>query len=492
MTGSTEFKKRAAGFLNGTGGSLKTQMLRSGFWVGVSSIGSNILVLARSIVLARILAPEVFGLMAICLVIIRSLDLFTETGYGAALIHRQKGFEEAKDTAFTLLVLRGLALTAITVLIAPVAASYYEITLLDSLVKVIALSFIIGGFYNINAVSYQKNLDFRRLTYLELLQNAANTAAVVAMAFYLRSVWALVLGHVTASVLGVVISYMLIPGRPRFRLDFNIAKELFSYGKFITGLTIVVFFTIEMGTFVIGKVSGMEALGYYVIAFTLANLPTSHFSKIVSRIVFPVYSKLQGDMALLRETYFKVLRVVSMVAIPASAGLAVLSTEIIEVVYGKNWLPAADALKVLALFGCIRAISSLNGYVYNAIGKPGISFYINAIRFAVSAVMIYPMTLWYGITGAALTLTSAIALEFLIGSAYLSRTIGLPIRRAGAGLLRATLLSLGMSAALFHIKDYMDVNVYSLAALIAAGAGMYILFNIRELFSIFRERSLPA
>ncbi len=491
MAGLEGYWSRISGFLHGTGGSLKTQTLRSGFWVGISSAGNNILSFARSIVLARILAPDVFGLMAICLIIVRGLELFTETGYNAALIHRQDGYDEAKDTAFTLLVLRGFVLAAVTALAAPLLAAFYAIDVLDSLIKVMAISFIFCGFHNINTVRYQKNLNFKVITYMETLQNVANTAFVIFLAYYLQSVWALVIGHVVAAFMGMAISYLLIPGRPRLRFDAKIARELVGYGKYITGLTIVVFLSIEGGNFIIGKIAGMEALGYYVIAFTLANLPTSHFSKIISRVIFPVYSKLQNDLPLLRQTYTKVLKLVSKFAIPAAFGLAALSDEIIGTVYGQKWMPAADVLKILAVFGCIRAVSSLNGYVYNAIGTPRITFYTNIARLALTAVLIYPLTLAFGISGAAWTITLAIVLEFIIGTLKLSSSIGLPLIEVAKVLSTNVLLSLVMAAVIIAAKGVLGAGLLSLAFLVVLGASVFAVLNLRELSALLGRRS-PA
>lgn len=476
-------------FLNKTDGTLRQQTIRSGFWVGTSSIGNNLLSFVRSVVLARILAPEIFGLMAICLVVVRGLELFTETGYSAALIQRQKGFDDAKDTAFTLMVIRGLLLTTIVIFIAPLISSYYEIESLDILVKVIGISFIFNGLLNINIVSHQKDLNFKRLTYFEQIQNITNTVIVITLAYWLRSVWALVIGHVIASITGAFISYLMFNGRPRLKLDMRIAKELFGYGKFITGLTIVVFISIESGTFVLGKIGGMDQLGYYVLAFTLANLPSSQFSRIISKVLFPVYSKLQNDTEVLRALYLKVLKLVSKLAIAAAAGLATLAPEIIQVVYGEKWLPAVDALRVLAVFGAIRAVSSVNGYVFNAIGKPKVTFYVNVVRLLFTLILIYPLTLEYGLIGAAMAVTVAIALEFLLSLVSLLKTLGLQFHVVAKDLLMAVFLSMVMAGVLTVAKTVVvQTNPYTLGMLIMLGALFYTLINFRDLTVLLKRK----
>ena len=240
---SVESARRMSRFLGRTDGGLVQRVLRSGVWVGVQNAGQSILQTLRSIILARLLAPEIFGLMSLCQVAIRGLDLFTETGIAPALIHRQDRVEEAKDTAYTLQILRGFLLAILAVPLAPLAAYYYNEPQLQNVILALSAVFIISGFSNINTVLLQKELDFRRLAYLELTVSLVSTVSVSILAYIMRSVWALVIGQVLTSLLRVSLSYIIVPGRPAMRFDRQIAKELFGYGRFITGLTIVLFIT---------------------------------------------------------------------------------------------------------------------------------------------------------------------------------------------------------------------------------------------------------
>ncbi|MFY4731258.1 oligosaccharide flippase family protein, partial [Nitrospira sp. BLG_2] len=300
--------KRIGRFLGRSDGTLQHKAIRSGVWVGLSSAGVAVLSFARSIILARLLTPEIFGLMAVCSMAVRMIEIFTETGFGSALIHRQQRFEEARDTAFTLMVLRGGGLALLACVIAPWAAAFYDQPVLDSIVAVVGISFIFTGCQNVNAIALQKELDFKRLTYLEQAGTALNFLVSVVLAYVLRSVWALVYAQVLSAAINSALSFMIVPGRVRFRLDFAVAKELFHYGKFITGLVIVVFLTRELDNAVIGKLLGMDALGYYVIAYTLANIPSTYISKLLAKVLFPMFSKLQADKGALGVEYGRGIR----------------------------------------------------------------------------------------------------------------------------------------------------------------------------------------
>jgi O-antigen/teichoic acid export membrane protein len=486
--------RRVGSFMGAADGGLGTKVVRSGVWVGISNGGQSVLQTLRSIILARLLGPEAFGLMGICMIVIRGLELFTQTGVSPALIYRQDRIDEAKHTAFTLQLIRGFVLAAAALAIAPLAARYYEQSQLRDLIFTLAAVFAMNGFYNINTVLLQKNLDFRRLTSLELSVAVVSTAATVALAYWLRSVWALVLGQVLLAVMRVALSYAIVPGRIVLRFDRGIARELLSYGRYITGITVVLFITTEVDNMVIGKVLGFEWLGYYAMAFTLANLPATHIAKIASNVLFPAYSTLQKDPERIRIAYVTVLRAVGGIAIPAAVGLATLAPEIVGIVYGPKWLPAVTSLRILALFGAARAIGMLGGYLYNALGKPRISFYLSAVKLAVILVLIYPATIRYGVVGAALAVSIPQIIGDAIGLVVVQREIALRPAEITRVLGRIAFASLVMAAVLVAARWLLSpIGPWDLAGLIALGGlsyGLVSLGEIRRLYSDHLHRAV--
>jgi O-antigen/teichoic acid export membrane protein len=474
--------QRLSRFLDRSDGSLQHKAVRSGVWVTLSSVLGAAFSFFRSIVLARLLTPEIFGLMAICSMVIRGIEIFTETGFGAALIHRQQRFEDARDTAFTLWVLRGIGLAAISFLLAPWVAAFYHEDVLKSIVAVIGVSFILTGFNNINTIALQKELDFKRLTYLEQIGGVLSTVISLGLAYWLRDVWALVYAQLASSVISVVLSYVMVPGRPRFRFDRDIARELFSYGKFMTGLAVVVFLTNQLDSALIGKLLGMEALGFYTVAYTLANLPSTNLSKVVAKVLFPMFSKLQADPPQLRVEYLRGVRLVVAVVVPISVAIVVLAHDIVTALYGAKWAAAAVPLQILAVFGCFQALWVLNGYLYNAIGKPHIDFYMNTSRLVLVLGLLYPLTLSYGLAGASAAVAIPMAVQFAAG-VYLSRkeigvSIGATVRPLAVAMGQGAVLA----AVLIAVKSVIASDTISgLVFLIGIAGCVSLLFNYKDI-----------
>jgi O-antigen/teichoic acid export membrane protein len=469
-------------FLDRSDGSLHQKALRSGFWVSLSSIVVIGLSFLRSVLLARILTPDVFGLMAICSMVTRGIEIFTETGFGAALVHRQARFEDARDTAFTLWVLRGAVLSIIAFLVAPSVADFYDEQILGAVVAVAGMSFMLTGFHNVNMIALQKELDFKRLAYLEQIAAVFNTIAAVVLAYALKSIWALVYSQLLSSVISVTLSYLVVPGRPRFRFDAGIAKELLCYGKYMTGLAIVVFLSNQLDNAMIGKLLGMESLGYYTVAYTLANIPSTNLSKIIARVYFPMFSKLQADPEQLRVEYSRGIYLVTSLVVPISVAIVVLAHEIIAVLYGNKWATAAVPLQVLAVFGCLQALWMLNGYLYNAIGKPYLDFYMNALRFVLVSGLLYPLTVSYGLVGSSLAITLPMATQFIAGL-YLSwKVIGAPIWTTLRQLIAATAQGAVLAILLIGAKSLIAADSFPvLILLFLLGASVCVVFHLREI-----------
>jgi O-antigen/teichoic acid export membrane protein len=473
-------------FLRGRDDGIKRRAVRAGLWVGVSGAVWNLMSLLRSVVLARLLTPEIFGIWAICMTLNRGMTVFSETGFASALIQRKERAEEARDTAFTLLILRGAMLCLITIAAAPLFSGFYELAILQPLISVLAIAFFISGFHNINTILQQKELQYHRLAMLDQLTIVLGFVFVVAVAYYYRSAWALVAGHVFTAAITVVLSYLIIPGRPRLAFNKKLASELFHYGKFVGGAGIVAFITLELDNLVIGKVLGMEALGLYAVAYMLANLPATQLAKVISGVMLPAYSKLQSDIPALRAAYQRTLAFVSMLTIPATVGLGVLAPQIVGVIYGEHWMPAVDALRVLAAFGCLRSIGVLSGYMYNAIGKPKISFYFTLAKLAIIGATIYPLTVAYGIVGAAVGVTLPSLITFFVDFIVLRRIIGLDIREAMLPLLRTFLFSALMAAVLLLLQPYLgQISLLSLAASILTGFLAYAALAWRDVHRMY-------
>lgn len=448
----------------------------------------TVLAVLKSVILARLLTPESFGLMGLCAIVIGTMETFTRPGIGQALIQRQSSFEEARDTAFTLLLVRGLLLALLLVALAPFAARFYNSAELGPMLKMLSIVFVVGGLLNINTIARQKELNFRHLTYANQISAFLGTIITIVGAYILRNVWALVIGQISTATIHSLLSYYFIPGKPRIRINNKIAFELLAYGKFITASSVVLFAATNIDTAVIGKVLGTETLGYYVLAFTFANLVTSNISKLASGIMMPAYSKLQGDIPKLRSAYLRTLNLVSLLTFPATAGVLITASFIVNTIYGPNWAPAVVPLQILVIFGLIRSLAAINGYLFEGIGKPQISLYSAAVRLMVIGSLILPASAAFGLAGAASAVTFAMLMQWIISLMVMTRSIGITIRDTIASVAGPFWTTGLMGLCVLGLRQLVDgTRPIGLAVLISAGMLIYAVLNIRVAQKLLRD-----
>lgn len=481
--------KKAARFAFADGGSVKAKVLRSGLWVGLSEVGLQTLGLIRSVVLARLLTPEAFGVMGLAMIVVRAIETFTRPGVAQALIARQESFDEAAGTGFTMLIVRGFLLAAVLAVLAPFVGRFYESADLGEALQALSVLFVVGGFANINTVARQRELDFRRLTYLSQTTTLLGTIITIAAAYWQRSVWALVIGQLATATLNTLLSYVFVPGRVRLTFDAAVARDLFAYGKFITASSMVLYIATEIDTAVIGKTLGPEQAGFYTLAFTLAHLVTANLAKIASGVMMPAYAKLQTDHPALRRAFLRTLSLVLLVVTPMTVGLIAVAEPLVRIVYGEKWLPAATPLQLLAIFGWFRSVAAFNGYLFEGMGRPEIAFQLGVIRLAVIAPAIVPATYAWGLAGAGVVVIAGMLAQWLGGLYFLRRELQIGPSSVLRLIAQPLATSLCMGALAWAIAGVWTAGTASSLALAVVGGGLtYAALNLKTLLQLTRER----
>jgi len=476
------------GFLNRTDGSLRSKIVRSGFWQALATVGVNGLTFVKSAILARLLVPEAFGLMALALMTIRGAQLITETGFGNALVQRQGDFASAKDTAFTLLAVRGVLLTVLMVPLAFGMAAFYDKPELVALISVLGVSFLFSGVGNINLMGAIRELDFKKVAIIENVVAIASFVIAVAIAWWLRSVWALVASFVAAAVIKTAMSYLIIPGRPVFHLDRKVAMELLHYGKFITASTILMFIASEAGGAVIGKMLDVAQLGHYSVAFLLANFPPTHVAFVLSNIMFPAYSKIQNDLPMLRRTFTQVTEIVASLVLPVMAGMAAAADTMIYAFYGAGWADAVAPFRVLCIYGGLHAIVTINGYMFNGIGRPDIGFRISVIRVVAILILIVPAIKLWGTVGAAAAMSFVMFTNLLYGLYQVTKVMQAGKLEVARPLLPATIKSIVAAAAIWLADQFLPDSKIKIVWLILTGAAVYIPMNVGMIKAVLKRK----
>lgn len=454
--------------------SIFRQVLFSGLWTLGLRLSNRALGFVRTIVLARLLFPADFGLIAMAMLFVTGLDSITQTGMHQALIRKKTGVRACLDTAWAVTLVRSLAVCLILVVGAPVVAAFFAEPRLTDILRVVSLSVLLGGFANIGIVFFQKDLAFDRQFRLELWASVLEFALTVFLAAVLRDVWALVWGGLAGNVLRVFLSYALHPYRPSLRFDPAAFRELLDFGKWVSGVAVVGFAVSQLDSILIGRMLGAESLGLYQMAFMTAVIPSSEVAIAFSMVVFPSFSMLQDQPDRLRESFERVLQATSMVCMPIGLGILAVAPEVVRVILGERWQGIAPAMQVLSVMGIAKALEGTTGSLLMAVGCPGLLMGFSLLQLGILAVSLYPLTLMWGIAGAALAVALTAIAAAAVALAAAVRIAGSPVSRILVLLAVPLGASTVMAFGVILLKRLTGtVALPGLMFLVAAGIGLY-------------------
>jgi PST family polysaccharide transporter len=390
---------------------LKNKVKKSLIWTFGDQIVTQIVFVLFGIFLARILSPAVFGVVGMVTMFTNFAALFIDMGFGVALIQKKEADNEHFSSVFWLNLGIGCFLYLLFFFLAPLFSIFFHQPQLTILVRVICLSFIISSL-----TSVQSNLLVRELKFKQkVLFNWISVILGYSVAFFLAlngyGVWAVVWMTLVTATSNSLLYWISSDWRPSFLFNKNKIKELSKFGFNVLGDTSVNYWSRNFDNFIIGRVLGSTQLGLYTRAYSLMLLPLRNISSVITKVMFPAFSKKQDDVASIKRHYLQIIKYISSVTFPAMIGLSLVSREFVLLFFGKNWIGMIPVLAILSLVGAVQSIFSLNGMIYNSLGKAHIAFKVSLL---VNVVLIIAFTIGvnFGIVGMAWSYLIASVLLF--------------------------------------------------------------------------------
>ena len=452
-------------------GSLAEKTARGVFWMFALRIADRGVSLVRTIVLARLLAPDDFGVMGVALLMLSGLEVVTMTGFDAALIQKKGRIESYLDAAWAAQFIRGLLLAIVLFLAAPLVAIFFEEPRVTLVLQVLALSELIKGCQSIGIVYFHKDLEFHKEFAYRFTNTIVKLAVSIPAALILRDALALVIGVVIGDVVSCLMSYALHPYRPRLRFEWDKMKELFGFGKWILGSSLLTFLCNQGDDVFLGKMLGPATLGLYQMAYLISNLPATEITHVAARVSFPAYAKLQDSLDKLREMHLAVLRLVALVSVPLATGILLFARDVTALLLGPKWEPMVPAMQLLVFWGLMRSVGAPIGSLLQASGRLRVHTRLQLTKFLLLAICIYPMTKAWGMTGTALAVVvHTLPIEVYVH--YLAvRLLRSPVVPYLQSLLFPLLASSIMFLAVWTLKMliFQSVSVIGLVVLVVIG-----------------------
>lgn len=446
---------------------------------------------ASTLILARLLLPADFGLIAMAMSVFAVLEIMSAFSFDLALIQNQNAERRHYDTVWTFNVLFGLLNAVLMIALAIPAAAFFSEARVEWVMYALALCAVISGFDNVGVVAFQKDLELHKDFYFGVAKKLIGFIVTIGLAYWWRNYWALIAGMITARAVGLVLSYWVHPYRPRFSLA--AAGELFHFSKWLLINNILIYVNHSGLNSVIGKVFGAHALGTYTVAYEISNLPTTELVWPISRAVFPGYSMLAGDIQALRKSFLQVIAVITLLTVPVGIGIGLVAEPLVRVLLGEKWLDAVALIQVLAVFGVVRTLMGPPGSVYVALGKPQLVAYLQVLHIAVAVAMLFWLLTSYGMTGVPWAILIASAVSMPASYAWVMRELELRFAElmnalwrplVAAALMCVPVLWLQMEG---RVPATIGHNLLQLLVLGLVGAFVYVV----SLYALWRASDRP-
>ncbi|MBJ7454822.1 MAG: oligosaccharide flippase family protein [Thermoleophilia bacterium] len=365
--------------------SLRRATGRSTAWAFIGYLGHYAVTFAFTVVTARLLSPEVFGIMGLSVVVIAVGTLLADSGTQAALIHRKDDLDVAINTALISVPLTGLGAALLGVAAAPLLAWFYDESQVLPVAALLSGVLFVRSFGLVSDAILQRNLDFKmRRAVVDPLAAAVGGATATVLALMGAGVWSLVAMWYANTITMVVGSWMLTRYRPRLGLaNFQTWRELASYGRSILGAHTVQLAFGYLDTATIGRNLGSASVGWYGAATRLAILPAQATTYVAGAALFPAFTRMASDIPRLRSAFLEAVRYIALLAFPLLAALAVISEPFVVVLFGEQWRPAGPALAVMMLWILPLSLLEPAMELFKSIGRPGLVFQLSLLKFAV-------------------------------------------------------------------------------------------------------------
>ena len=425
-----------------------------------------------TLILARLLTPEDFGIVAMATVISGLANVMFEFGVATVLIQDPDPTHQDYDTAWSLRLLQAGFAALLLFITAPYAVSYFDEPRLEAVLWLIALATAVGGLENIGVVMFQKTLDFKRDFQFEVTRKVAQFVITLLLAFAFRSYWALIFGMLSGKISGIALSYWLHPFRPRW--DLSAFNKIWSFSKWILLLRIGAYLRNEVDKLVIGARGETSVVGQYFLASEIANIVSTEILAPINRAVFPALSQLNQTPRSMRKALHLALAAQATVTFPLAVGLALVAADVVPVLLGAQWVGMVPILQILAWVGiplCIRYTFSSALTALRKLSVVTLVVWIEIALFLLLVLVAMSSASIIDIARVKVGLSMIVSITLLLYAAYLDLTSWSELVTA---FWRPVASVAAMVGALFLIHPYLlGVHGIDLLLQVVVGAGTY-------------------
>jgi O-antigen/teichoic acid export membrane protein len=459
-------------------------------WKSIQMVGVRLIFLLRLVILARLLSPDDFGLMAIAVTAIGFMLSLTDFGLIPALIQGEEVNERQYNVAWTVQLVRSSLVSLVVFAAAPLIAATFNDPRSADIIRVLALRPVLDGLASIKVAELNREMQFRSLAILGFSQALVNTVLAIVLA-PTYGVWALVAGTLAGSLVYLVISYMVAPHWPRFAIEKGAAEPLLQFGRWIFLTSLVVMAGSYLLRVSIARQLGTADLGLYYLATQIAFLPTEVANEVIEPVAFTLFARLQSDLVKVSLAFRSVLSGMAALLFPACVLIITLAPALVHDVLGPQWAGTVPIIRILTLATMIDLFGEVTAPLFKGLGEPRRVTIVEAAQSLVLVAFILVFAGSFGLIGAAAAWLPAVLVARLISFAFVRQLLERPFAGLWSPALAIILAAAAGMLAAFSIDQ---VTQGLIGLILAAGTGVVavgaVLWTLDKHFDLGFIRSL--
>jgi lipopolysaccharide exporter len=449
---------------------LETRAVRSFLWAGASFATHKLIAFVGTLVLARILVPADFGLVAAALTLLTLCEMALDLGVGATVVYEQEtGRSDRVQTAFTLSLAMGIGLTVVGVLAAPLVAGFFQAPGETALFRAMALYLLLRSAGQVPDAVLRRDLAYRKRLWAELARAMTRVAIAIPLALAGYGAWSIVLGMLVGELVGTTITFVVARFRPALCFDRAALTSLLHFGVAMVGVRVVAEIAINADYLIVGNQLGPDQLGIYSVAYRIPELVIASVFWIFSSVAFPIFSQARTHGGtVLRTGFLRSLRIGTLFAFPAAAGVALVADDAIRVLFTDRWEGAIVPMSLVALALGLASVTRIGGDVLPAVGRPRTLFLVNlAATVPMVAGMIWATR--YGLVGVASAHLLGIAGHVVLHQVMVNRAVETRWRDVFVAVRPGVVTAIAVVAVAWPTHQLLEPGALRLLATIVAG-----------------------
>lgn len=445
---------------------LKEETARGVVWSGVDKIANGGILFLANIILARLLTPKDFGLLAIIAIFVQISQTFIDSGFSNALIQKKDRSQADYSTVFLFNLAISIGFYVILFFCSPLIAHFFEDEKLTSLTRVVGLNLVIGALVSVHKTRLTVQLRFKIQAVISLIASVTSAIIAITLAYKGFGVWSLVLLSLINIVSQAVLIYVFIKWKPSLLFSKRSFHQLFAYSSKLLGASLIHLLYRNIYPIVIGKKFAPVELGYFNRADTFAQYPSSTIGNVISRVAFPIFSRIQDDDTRLRNAYSQYIIYSSLLIFPIMVGMIVLAEPITLLVLKEKWLPMVPLLQILCMDWMSDHLCTINLNVLYVKGRSDLAFKLEVIK-KTTAIIIFFISIYWGIIGVCWGRVVYGCFAVYLNSFYTKRLIGISLWQQLKDIVIPMLQAITMGVTMYiYSKIEMPLFTMVLTAII--------------------------